>query len=118
MMRTGSTGNYSVTLNRTASWCPNCGRRRNPDGRCPDCDPWWTSPVVQYGGPLSLLIVLALLGGIALTQSHNSSRQVRSLPAIVGNPGNTRSYGMTYPANPYGGYSSPRMYNPPAYTAP
>jgi|GEM_PF-977055 hypothetical protein len=56
-------GFYGYT---TAGWCGNCGRRRGPDGRCSNCDPWWTSPLFQIGGPAVLLVSLFLIVGVTL----------------------------------------------------
>lgn len=51
-------------VNYQSGWCFSCGRRRGADGRCANCDPWWTSPLIQVGGPMLgvmsvLLVVLA-----------------------------------------------------------
>ena len=64
-MTTGNSNNSNYGF-VTAGWCGNCGRRRGADGRCPNCDPWWTSPVFQVGGPIVLLISLALIVGISV----------------------------------------------------
>lgn len=65
-----ATGTYGYT---TAGWCGNCGRKRGPDGRCANCDPWWTSPIVQIGGPIALLVSLGLIVGISVFKGGQSS---------------------------------------------
>ncbi|WP_394796386.1 hypothetical protein [Armatimonas sp.] len=51
-----------------SGWCTACGRRRGNDGRCVNCDPWWTSPLVQVGGPIVAVGSVLLIGlAIALT---------------------------------------------------
>jgi hypothetical protein len=41
-----------MSQNYSSGWCERCGRRRGGDGRCSNCDPWWTSPLLQVGAPL------------------------------------------------------------------
>ena len=45
-----------------SGWCTVCGRRRGNDGRCVNCDPWWTSPLIQVGGPILAVGSLFLVG--------------------------------------------------------
>jgi hypothetical protein len=53
----------------SSGWCTQCGRRRGDDGRCTNCDPWWTSGLIQVGAPLVagtaalLVIFIASVGG-------------------------------------------------------
>jgi hypothetical protein len=109
-------GEYTLVMQRTASWCPNCGRRRGGDGRCADCDPWWTSPIVQIGGPISLGVVLLLLGGITLMQPNRAPGEVRSAAAISRQQGVTPTFGSyASPVHPYGNYSPAPVYTAPVY---
>ncbi|MDX1934712.1 MAG: hypothetical protein SFU56_19115 [Capsulimonadales bacterium] len=113
-VRTTSTYNFSV--DRTASWCPNCGRRRNPDGRCPDCDPWWMSATARYAGAAGLLVGLVLLGVITLTQSGTGGGIVRSrtgdfgsAPTLVASswPVGGGGMGYSYTYVPLSSYRTP-----------
>lgn len=56
-----------------AGWCPHCGRRRGNDGRCADCDPWFTSPLVQYGGPIVGAFTVFLIAGTFLIGARNNA---------------------------------------------
>jgi len=57
-----------TTYGYSSGWCERCGRRRGGDGRCTNCDPWWTSALVQVGAPLLaacaalLVFVIATFG--------------------------------------------------------
>lgn len=69
----------------TAGWCGSCGRRRGADGRCPNCDPWWTSPLVQTGGPVVICVSLVLILGISLLRgrvdtSNRTAASTRTAP--------------------------------------
>ena len=46
-----------------SGWCVDCGMRRGADGRCANCDPWWTHPMLQHGG---MAVVLAVIGTIVM----------------------------------------------------
>lgn len=48
-----------------SGWCTTCGRRRGSDGRCVNCDPWWTSPLIQVGGPALAITCVFLVGLVA-----------------------------------------------------
>jgi hypothetical protein len=81
--------------NYQSGWCVACGRRRGSDGRCGNCDPWWTSPLVQVGGPIlalgSLLLVVLLLSVSPVPQAtrptasnHSSGELPRStMPSLL-----------------------------------
>lgn len=49
-----------------SGWCPHCGRRRGSDGRCNNCDPWYTNPLVQYGAPFVAVVTVFLVAGAAM----------------------------------------------------
>jgi hypothetical protein len=51
---------YSAYGYYVNGWCRGCGRKRNPDGSCANCDRWYNSPLISAGGPL-LIATLALL---------------------------------------------------------
>jgi hypothetical protein len=81
-----STGLYG---NTTAGWCGNCGRRRGADGRCANCDPWWTSPLFQTGGPIILLVSLILIVSLSVfgkRQENASNGGGNRIPATVITP--------------------------------
>lgn len=46
-----------------SGWCVDCGMRRGADGRCANCDPWWTHPMLQHGG---MAVLLAVIGTIVM----------------------------------------------------
>ncbi|WP_309715771.1 hypothetical protein [Armatimonas sp.] len=57
-----------------SGWCTVCGRRRGADGRCVNCDPWWTSPLIQVGGPILAVGSLLLVGlAVAVTPPHRDT---------------------------------------------
>lgn len=70
--------------NYQSGWCVACGRRRGNDGRCVNCDPWWTSGLVQVGGPiiavgmLLMTIVLVTISPTAQTATHRVPSQASS----------------------------------------
>jgi hypothetical protein len=55
-----------------SGWCTQCGRRRGSDGRCVNCDPWWTSPLIQVGGPALAICCVFLVGLVAAVSSPRS----------------------------------------------
>lgn len=78
-----TTGTYG---NTTAGWCGNCGRRRGADGRCANCDPWWTSPLFQTGGPIVLLVSLILIVSISVIGKRQENARNNSgnrIPATM-----------------------------------
>lgn len=99
----------------SSGWCGSCGRKRGPDGRCENCDPWWSSPLIQYGAPLVIGVTLLIFLGTSL--ARQSSREgvgsgtphVVSAPAprVVGSGG-----GRSYAPNP-GGFTGPGGFAPP-----
>lgn len=105
-------GFYGYT---TAGWCGNCGRRRGPDGRCANCDPWWTSPIFQIGGPIVLLISLVLIVGIAVLKPGEDNRPRIPATTVTSTIPATRipGYGVG------GGYAATRIpASPPVIAAP
>jgi hypothetical protein len=80
----------------TAGWCGSCGRRRGADGRCPNCDPWWTSALVQTGGPVVICVTLFLILGISLLRGRtNTTTPLAAAPRSA-----PYSYGAS-PAMPF-----------------
>ena len=74
------------------TWCDGCGRRRGADGRCPVCDPWWTSPFYVYGSFLTVAVATLLLTILPLlrTPSPNSPANPPGSPTVavlVSSPG-------------------------------
>lgn len=68
---------YVVTTNYVSytpgRWCAGCGRKRTPDGRCPNCDAWWASPLVQVGGPVLLAGLFLTALGVSTLRSQNAA---------------------------------------------
>lgn len=62
-------------------WCSGCGRRRGRDGRCPNCDPWWSNALIQVGGPLILGTLLLLFLGIRMLEPNHSLANDNDMPA-------------------------------------
>lgn len=89
-----------------SGWCSNCGLRRGPDGRCSNCDPWWTSPLIQVGGPLVTVAALALivLANVAGPRrggpAGSSYRSNPNAPRLSGAP--TLTYAQPTAAPPRG----------------
>lgn len=95
----------------TSGWCGSCGRKRGPDGRCENCDPWWTSPLIQYGGPLVAGVTLILLVGSSLVRVQPRDGRDGYIPRAAApalaantprfvNPGSPSPYGYRPVAAP------------------
>lgn len=100
----------------TSGWCGSCGRKRGPDGRCENCDPWWSSPLIQYGAPLIAGVTLLLFIGTSLARQNLRGSDDANLPRTVFAPTTARPVAggvRGYSANP-GGFSAP----PSAYGTP
>jgi hypothetical protein len=54
-------GESMSTYSYSSGWCERCGRRRGSDGRCQNCDPWFTSPLIQVGVPVLAATAAALV---------------------------------------------------------
>ncbi|MFM7320631.1 MAG: hypothetical protein ACKO5K_03775 [Armatimonadota bacterium] len=65
-----------------SGWCYTCGARRGVDGRCPQCDPWWTSPLLVTGIPV--VAVFGLL--LALTVARFSPKGAGGPPPTLRAP--------------------------------
>ncbi|MBB6050654.1 hypothetical protein [Armatimonas rosea] len=99
-----------------SGWCTTCGRRRGADGRCINCDPWWTSPLIQVGGPALAICCVFLVGIVAaltppkpdpaLGSSHHGGSS--STPTVFSSP--ALSSGFVPPVGPL---SAPRMAQAP-----
>ena len=59
------TSTLNVYAHYVNGWCGKCGRRRNRDGACPNCDAWWSSPLVQIGLPLVAVLTVLMWAGIS-----------------------------------------------------
>lgn len=98
-------------------WCVQCGRRRGADGRCPHCDPWWTSPVLQAGAPLAALTLIGLIGLIsALGPTGAAPTAERARPVQV-SPGASllSRAAVVTPVTPFG--AAPGARTPSAFPA-
>ncbi|MES2463007.1 MAG: hypothetical protein V4671_20675 [Armatimonadota bacterium] len=67
-------GNPFTSKHLLSGWCPECGRRRGADARCKNCDPWWTSPLVQAGVPAVLGMLFLVTTGTALVKQPQKPR--------------------------------------------
>ena len=47
-----------------SGWCARCGYKRLQRGNCPNCDHWYTHPVLTIGGALTTCLLLLLFIGI------------------------------------------------------
>ncbi len=47
-----------------SGWCGRCGYKRSVEGNCPNCDHWYTHPLITVGTPLALSLLVLLLVGI------------------------------------------------------
>lgn len=95
-----------------SGWCNNCGRRRGSDGRCSNCDPWWTSPLVSVGGPmlalaaLGLMVIVRVVGprpsgsGASFYANPNAPRPVSSPTTsfAYADPGSGQPRGIVFPS--------------------
>jgi hypothetical protein len=77
----------SYTSKRFLSgWCPECGRRRGADARCKNCDPWWTSPLVQAGVPAVLGVLFLVTSASTLVKQTQKPRE----PVVMRSTGTSR----------------------------
>jgi hypothetical protein len=116
-----------MSQNYSSGWCERCGRRRGGDGRCSNCDPWWTSPLLQVGAPLvagcaAVLVFLISTYGtrpserLGARETRPMSAPMPSAPSVLmpgGPAGSVASilpYAPTAPfvANPAPTFASPR----------
>ena len=114
-----------------SGWCVDCGMRRGTDGRCANCDPWWTHPMLQHGG---MAVVLAVIGtiimvtvGKAKERDFEEAARNGSSSAGVSRPQQRWSpvggSGVDTPLPGFGGNSAPvssgvSIYAPPQVSAP
>ncbi|MBC8139924.1 MAG: hypothetical protein H7Y38_00630 [Armatimonadetes bacterium] len=47
-----------------SGWCARCGYKRTLRGNCPNCDHWYTHPVITVGGTIAACLTLLLFIGI------------------------------------------------------
>lgn len=95
-----------------SGWCVRCGYKRSAEGNCPNCDHWYTHPLLTIGGPLTLSLLLLLLVGIrSLRESdpgfarfHNGLLHAAPMPAFIDpypvRPSRTAAPVFFTPANP------------------
>ncbi|MGC4047304.1 MAG: hypothetical protein QM758_26185 [Armatimonas sp.] len=100
----------------SSGWCERCGRRRGGDGRCTNCDPWWTSALVQVGAPLmaacaALLVFLIATFGTRPTPlperasargGGSSGKSLLGAPMVPGFPSSALNTG--FPSAPAPSY--------------
>ena len=83
-----------MTYSYSSGWCERCGRRRGGDGRCQNCDPWFTSPLIQVGIPIlaataaALVLLVSAFGPKpSLTPPDRAPAPSRvAAPALLGAP--------------------------------
>ena len=95
---------YSRPPQGRSGWCGSCGLRRGADGRCSNCDAWWTSPLVQYGAPLLIATTFLLLMGVSLLRPK-SSFIIGSKPPIPVPASRAYSIPVPSPAFPGGNFA-------------
>ena len=113
-----------------SGWCVDCGMRRGSDGRCANCDPWWTHPVLSHGG---IAVVLAVIGTIVMvTVGKAKERDFEEATRSGSSAGASRAQqrwspvggsGVDTPLPGFGGSSVPvssgvSIYAPPQVSAP
>jgi len=113
-----------------SGWCVDCGMRRGVDGRCANCDPWWTHPMLQHGG---MAVVLAIIGTIVMvTVGKAKERDFEEAARSGGSRGSVRQAQNWSPAGgsvsdaPLPGFSGSSIpsssgvsiYAPPQVSAP
>lgn len=69
-------GDASASKHYLSGWCPECGRRRGADARCKNCDPWWTSPLVQAGVPAVLGVLFLVTTTTTILKQAQPRAQV------------------------------------------
>ena len=74
-----------------SGWCVRCGYKRSAQGDCPNCDHWYTHPLLTIGGPLTLSLLILLLVGIrslreadpGFARFHNGLLNAAPMPAFI-----------------------------------
>ena len=113
-----------------SGWCVDCGMRRGSDGRCANCDPWWTHPMLSHGG---IAVGLAVIGTIVMVtvgkakeRDFEEAARNGSSPAGASRPQQRWSpvggSGVETPLPGFGGSSVPvssgvSIYAPPQVSA-
>lgn len=106
---------YAYYVN--AGWCAGCGRKRDRDGSCSNCDRWYHSPLILAGGPLVLGMSLLLYIGISILRPEPRPALAAAPPASAAPLLTTAAAGPGRPGV-YSGFS-PALAPPPAVvTAP
>ena len=109
-----------ATYGYSSGWCERCGRRCGGDGRCMNCDPWYTSPLVQVGVPVlagvaaALVLIVSAFGPKpSLTSSSRAPvAEPRVAPAVFGAP--NPAFSAFAPSSPNrSGVASAPFYAPP-----
>lgn len=95
---TETSGSSSYT-HYLSGWCPGCGRRRGPDARCANCDPWWTSPLFQLGVPavLATLFLFSTTSAVLRTSAPAAHREGRGRQAAAPAAWSMPAYGAVTP---------------------
>lgn len=98
----------SSTVPYTSGWCLQCGKRRGGDGRCSDCDGWWTSPLFTIGAPVIGAATLLLLFGVTLLRRQMPLPRI-ARASVLSSPISTADSGSVLTMRP-----TPPLAAPPA----
>lgn len=85
----GGSGYHSHYL---SGWCRHCGRKRGADGRCADCDGWWTSPLLTSGVPVIALGTAFLLAALPLLRHRTYAPVYADAPSVLSSPATPRYF--------------------------
>jgi hypothetical protein len=72
-------GDSLTSKHPLSGWCTECGRRRGADARCSNCEPWWTSPLVQAGIPAVLGALFLMTSVSALIKQTEKPRETAAV---------------------------------------
>jgi len=97
------TSAYSAYAYYINGWCRGCGRKRNRDGSCANCDHWYNSPLLTAGGPLLIATVTLLAVGIHMLRPPAAVRRPSSSVPVALLSG-TQTAANTFQRRPVGPY--------------
>ena len=66
-----------------SGWCARCGYKRSQRGNCPNCDHWYTHPLLTIGGTIAACMTLLLFLGIKSVRESDPIFAPRPAPASV-----------------------------------
>ena len=79
--------------------------RRGGDGRCVNCDPWYTSPLVQVGVPAlaataAALVLLVSVAGPKPSLTPTSQRSAVTQAPVLATPSQSSAWNGLMPSSP------------------